>query len=248
MGNTVSLCTSKYCTTWMCSAEELIYNDQIVFQLHGSKQGSSKISQQWHTAVLMWPSYFIYQHKYQQTYKIMGCFDTYKLSDSGTRHGSITPVCVGALLVWARFCRANIMTVADVRQFAASRGARRSRIAAPLWYMWLRAAPLKQLASSYEHACKSSLAMHLMHACWIPDQVLGDSYFSWFFCPRHHQNQLYAGTFYWYQHCGICRFRVHGTVRSVISEKSFWLTHSGHCHQICIRKEISKRGFLDVSR
>ena len=24
----------------------------------------------------MWPSYFIYQHKYQQTYQIMGCFFT----------------------------------------------------------------------------------------------------------------------------------------------------------------------------
>jgi hypothetical protein len=32
----------------------------------------------------MWPSYFIYQHKYQQTYLIMGCFDTGKLSDSET--------------------------------------------------------------------------------------------------------------------------------------------------------------------
>ena len=58
----------------MCSVEELIYNDQIVFQLHRSKQSSPGITQQWHTAVLMWPSYFIYQHKYQQTYQIMGCF------------------------------------------------------------------------------------------------------------------------------------------------------------------------------
>ena len=32
----------------------------------------------------MWPSYFIYQHKYQQTYQIMECFDTGKLSDSET--------------------------------------------------------------------------------------------------------------------------------------------------------------------
>jgi len=32
----------------------------------------------------MWPSYFIYQHKYQQTYQIMGCFHTGKLSDSET--------------------------------------------------------------------------------------------------------------------------------------------------------------------
>ena len=68
----------------MCSVEELIYNDQIVFQLHRSKKGSSGIIQQWYTAVLMRPSYFIYQHKYQQIYKIMGCFDTGKLSDSGT--------------------------------------------------------------------------------------------------------------------------------------------------------------------
>ena len=83
MENTVSLCTSKYCTTWMCSIEELIYNDQILFQPHRSKQGSSGITQKWYTAVLMWPSYFIYRHKYQQTYKNLGCFDTGKLSDSG---------------------------------------------------------------------------------------------------------------------------------------------------------------------
>jgi hypothetical protein len=84
MENIVSLYTSKYCTTWMCWVEELIYNDQIVLQLHRSKQSSLGICQQWHTAVLMRPSYFIYQHKYQQTYKIMGCFDTGKLSDSGS--------------------------------------------------------------------------------------------------------------------------------------------------------------------
>ena len=53
--------------TWMCSVEKPIYNDQILFQLHRSKQDSSEISEQWHTAVLMWPSYFIYQHKYQQS-------------------------------------------------------------------------------------------------------------------------------------------------------------------------------------
>ena len=68
----------------MCSVEELIYKDQIVFQLHRSKQSSPGITQQWHTAVLIWPSYFICQYKYQHTYKIMGCFDTGKLSDSGT--------------------------------------------------------------------------------------------------------------------------------------------------------------------
>ena len=35
------------------------------------------------------------------------------------------------------------------------------------------------------------------------------------------------------------------TVRSLISEKSFLLTH---CLQICVRKEISRPGFLDVNR
>ena len=198
MENTVSLYTSKYCTTWMCSVEELIYNDQILFQLHRSKQGSSGITQKWHTAVLMWPSYFIYQHKYQQTYKIMGCFDTGTLSESGIRNGSVTPVWVGALSVWIRFCRANMLTVADARRFVASRGARRCGIAAPLWHIWLPAAPLRQLASSYDHACKSSPALHLMHAWWNPDRVLGKSYFSWFFCLRQYQNQLYTGTFYRY--------------------------------------------------
>jgi hypothetical protein len=78
----------------MCPVEELIYNDQIVFQLHRSKQGFSGISQKWYTAVLMWPSYFIYQQKYQQTYKIMGCFDKGKMSDGGTekrlRNGPFT--------------------------------------------------------------------------------------------------------------------------------------------------------------
>jgi hypothetical protein len=67
MENTVSLYASKYCTTWMCSIKKPIYYDQILFQLHRSKQGSSEISEQWYIAVLMWPSYFIYQHKYQQT-------------------------------------------------------------------------------------------------------------------------------------------------------------------------------------
>jgi hypothetical protein len=33
----------------------------------------------------MWPSYFIYQHKYQQTNQIMGSFDTGKLSDRETK-------------------------------------------------------------------------------------------------------------------------------------------------------------------
>ena len=35
------------------------------------------------------------------------------------------------------------------------------------------------------------------------------------------------------------------TVRSLISGKSFLLTH---CHQKCVRKEISRPGFLDVNR
>ena len=103
----------------------------------------------------------------------MGCFDTGKLSESGTRNGSVTPVWVGALLVHFRFCRSNIMTVADTRWFAASIRARWSGIVAPLWHIWLPAAPLRQLASSYDHACKSSPALHLMHAWWIPDRVLG---------------------------------------------------------------------------
>ena len=103
----------------------------------------------------------------------MGCFDTSELSESGNRNGWVTPVWGGRLTVWIRFCRANMMTVADRRQFVASRGARRSGIAAPLWHIWLPAAPLRQLASSYEHACKSSPALHLMHAWWIPDRVLG---------------------------------------------------------------------------
>jgi hypothetical protein len=175
MENTVSLCTSKYCTTWMSSVTELIFNDLILFQLHRSKQGSPGIIEQRPTAVLIWPSYFIYQRKYQQTYKIMRCFDTGQLSESGIRNGSVTPVCEERLVVYIRFCRANMMTITDAGRFVASRGARRSGIAAPLWHIWLPSAPLRQLASSYEHACKSSPAMHLMHAWWIPNRVLGGS-------------------------------------------------------------------------
>jgi hypothetical protein len=152
------------------------------------------MSKQWHITVLMWHSYFIYQHKYRQTYKIMGCFDTGKLSESGNRNGSVTPVWGGGLLVYNRFCRANMMTVADAKWFVASRRAMWSGIAAPLWHIWLPAAPLRQLASSYEHACKLSPALHLMHAWWNPDRVLGKSYFSWFFCLRQYQNQLYVYT------------------------------------------------------
>ena len=105
----------------------------------------------------------------------MGCFDTGKLLESGNRNGSVTPVWGGGLLVWIRFCRANMMTVADAKRFVASRRARRSGIAAPLCHIWLPAAPLRQLASSYEHACKSSPVLHLMQAWWNPDRVLGKS-------------------------------------------------------------------------
>ena len=180
MRNTISLCTSKYCTTCICPVEKRIYNDLNLFQLHRFRQGSAGIGWQWHTAILMCPSYFIYEHRYHQTYKIMRCFHTGKLWESGTRNGWVTPVWEERLLVWVRFCRANMMTVAEWRQFVASRRARRSGIATPLWHIWLPAAPLRQLASSYEHACKSSPALHLMHAWWIPDRVLGKSYFSWF--------------------------------------------------------------------
>ena len=105
----------------------------------------------------------------------MGCFDTGKLSDSETRNGSVTPVWGGALLVRVRFWRANMLTVADAKRFVASRRARRSGIAAPLCHIWLPAAPLRQLASSYDHACKSSPALHRMHVWWNPDRVLGKS-------------------------------------------------------------------------
>ena len=141
----------------------------------------------------------------------MGCFDTGKLSDSGTKNGSVTPVWGGRLMVWVRLCRANMMTVADAKRFVASRRARRSGIAAPLCHIWLPAAPLRQLASSYDHACKSSPALHRMHAWWNPDRVLGKSFFLWFFVLRQYQNQLYAGTFYRYRHCWIYGSRVHGT-------------------------------------
>jgi hypothetical protein len=107
----------------------------------------------------------------------MRCFDTGKLSESVIRNGSVTPDWVGALLVWVRLCRSNMMTVADAKRFVASKRARRSGIAAPLWHIWLPAAPLRQLASSYEHACKSSPALHRMHAWWFPDRVLGKSAF-----------------------------------------------------------------------
>ena len=167
---------------------------------------SSDILQFWCGLPILFINTNINNH--QQTSKMRGCFDTGKLSESVIRNGSVTPVWVGALLVRVRFCRANMMTVADAKRFVASRRARRSGIAAPLCHIWLPAAPLRQLASSYDHACKSSPALHLMHAWWNPDRVLGKSYFSWFFCLRQYQNQLYAGTFYRYRHCWIHWFRV----------------------------------------
>ena len=134
---------------------------------------SSDILQFWCGLPILFINTNINNH--QQTYKIMGCFDTGKLSDSGIRNGSVTPVWVGGLTVRARLCRANMMTVADAKRFVASRRARRSGIAAPLWHIWLPTAPLRQLASSYDHACKSRPALHLMHAWWNPDRVLGKS-------------------------------------------------------------------------
>jgi hypothetical protein len=44
----------------------------------------------------------------------------------------------------------------------------------------------------------------------------------------------------------LARFRHHRhTVRSLISGGPFLVTH---CPQICVRKEISRPGFLDVNR
>ena len=139
----------------------------------------------------------------------MGCFDTGELSESGNRNGWVTPVWGGRLTVWIRFCRANMMTVVDRRRFVASRGARRSGIVAPLWHIWLPAAPLRQLASSYEHACKSSPALHGMHAWWNPDQVLGKYVFFMIFCPRQYQNKQYASTFTGTGTAEFAGFRVH---------------------------------------
>ena len=112
---------------------------------------SSDILQFWYGLPILFINTNINNH--QQTYKIMGCFDTGKLSDSGTKNGSVTPVWVGALLVWVRLCRANMMTVADAKRFVASRRARRSGIAAPLWHIWLPAAPLRQLPGQLVRAC-----------------------------------------------------------------------------------------------
>ena len=50
-----------------------------------------------------------------------------------------------------------------------------------------------------------------------------------------------------YRYAVACGFW-HNTRRTVcmlISEGSFWVTH---CHQKCVRKEISRSGFLDVNR
>jgi hypothetical protein len=123
----------------------------------------------------------------------MECYDTGKLSESETRNGPVTPVWGGALLLWIRFHKANMMTVADARRLVASRLTRWSGIAAPLWHIWLPAARLRHLAIPYEHACKSSPALHLIHARWIPGRVLGKSYFSWFSRPRQH---LYTTVFF----------------------------------------------------
>ena len=51
MENTVSFFTSKYYTTSARPAEELIHNDLNVFQLHKTRQGSSGMGWQWHTAI-----------------------------------------------------------------------------------------------------------------------------------------------------------------------------------------------------
>ena len=154
----------------------------ITITLRFSFTDLNRVPQEWVSSDILqfWcglPILFINTNinKHQQTYKIMGCFDTGKLSESVIRNGSVTPVWVGALLVYLRLCRANMMTVADAKRFVASRRARRSGIAAPLCHIWLPAAPLRQLASSYDHACKSSPALHRMHAWWNPDRVLGKS-------------------------------------------------------------------------
>jgi hypothetical protein len=167
----------------------------ITIKLYFSFTDLNRVPQEWVSSDILqfWcglPILFINTNNYQQTYKIMGCFDTGKLLESGNRNGSVTPVWGGRLLVWIRFCRANMMTVADARRFVASRMARRSGIAAPLCHIWLPVAPLRQLASSYEHACKTRPALHLMHmgAWWNPDRVLGKPIlFLWFFCLRHYQ-------------------------------------------------------------
>ena len=92
MENTVSLYTSKYCTMCARKVQKPIHSDQIVFQLHRSRKGSSGMCWKCYTAVLICPSYLIYEHKYQQKYKIMGCFHTSKLSESGNRNDSVTPI------------------------------------------------------------------------------------------------------------------------------------------------------------
>ena len=58
----------------------------------------------------------------------------------------------------------------DARRFVASRGATRSGIAAPLWHIWLPAAPLRQLASSYctsMHATTQVESRDASHACMV---------------------------------------------------------------------------------
>jgi hypothetical protein len=59
------------------------------------------------------------------------------------------------------------MIVADARRFVASRGARRSGIAAPLWHIWLPTAPLRQLASSYVHTSMHASRVSRCISCMI---------------------------------------------------------------------------------
>ena len=79
-------------------------------------------------------------------------------------YGSVMHVRCGGLMVHVLFCRANMMTDAEARRFVASSAARPSGIVAPLWHTWLLVAPLRQLASSYTHACNSIPTLHLIHA------------------------------------------------------------------------------------
>ena len=92
MENIVSLYTSKCCTTCARKVQKLIHSDQIVFQSHRSRQGSPGMCWKCYITVLMCPSCFIYEQKYQQTHKIMGYFHTNKLSESENRDGSVTLV------------------------------------------------------------------------------------------------------------------------------------------------------------
>ena len=59
---------------------------------------------------------------------------------------------------------------------------------------------------------------------------------------RQYRNRKFLGDD---QGCLANRQSMDSTVRLLLSEKSFLLTH---CPQIYIRKEISRPGFLDVNR